>query len=178
MKTQSIFKNFDQNAKKSFGGSLLKGNPRSKRPISTKKPMHLVLRSSFAKGSFSMQQSKNRNRIKAVVNKLSNRFSIKVYRFANSGNHLHMLVHPSSRQAYLHFIRALSGIIARIVLNAERGSASMIDRFWDSRPFTRIVEWGKEFAVVRNYIDLNTLEAIGFSLSTHTGLRVISRYSG
>ena len=114
----------------------------------------------------------------SVIKLLSERFGIKVYRFANSGNHLHLLVQPTSRQAYLNFIRALTGIIARIVLNAERGSASMIDRFWDSRPFTRIVEWGKDFAGVRNYIDLNTLEAIGFNLSTHTGLRLISRYSG
>lgn len=178
MKAQSIFKIFDQNVKKSFGGALLKGNPRSKRPISTRKPMHLVMRSSFAKGSFSMQQTMNRKRIQIALQSLSKSLGVRVYRFANSGNHLHMLIYTSSRQAYINFIRALSGIIARIVLNAERGSASMIDRFWDARPFTRVVEWGREFSVVRNYIDLNKLEAIGFRLATRSGSRIISRYSG
>ncbi len=178
MKPQSLFKNFDYKANKAFGGNLLKGNPRTKRPVSTKKPMHVVLRSSFAKGSFSMQQSKNKQRIQVTLKSLSNRFGVKVYRFANSGNHLHLLVMPVSRQAYLHFIRALSGIIARIVLNAERGSASLIDQFWDARPFTRIVEWGREFSKVREYIELNVLEAIGFRSAYRAGTSVISRYSG
>jgi hypothetical protein len=40
----------------SFGGSLLKGNPKRRRPLDGKLPIHLTLRSSKAKGTLSMRQ--------------------------------------------------------------------------------------------------------------------------
>ena len=35
-------------------------------------------------------------------------------------------------------------------------------KFWDARPFTRIVEWGRDFKNFGFYILQNTLEATGF----------------
>jgi putative transposase len=146
---------------KEFGGSLTKGNPREARPVSTRQPMHLVMRSELANGERSFLRKSNAKRIEALVRKLAQEKGVKLYRFANSGNHLHFLVLPSSRKAFRGYIRAISGLIARISLGVERGKAKGL-KFWDARPYTKIVEWGREFRSVCNYILRNTLEAIGF----------------
>ena len=35
-------------------------------------------------------------------------------------------------------------------------------RFFDQRPFTRILSWGQDFAKVRDYLWINSIEARGF----------------
>ena len=63
----------------------------------------------------------------------------------------------------------MAGIIARLTLGRERGRArtkeeilSAKSRFWDARPFTRIVAWGRDYLGVRKYLALSVLEAVGF----------------
>ena len=150
-----------------FGGSLIKGNPREARPLSTKKPIHLVMRSSLAKGQLSFLKGKRMSRIERAVKGIALKKGVKVYRYANSGNHLHLVISSKSRRAFNSFIRAISGIIARITLGVERGkaganAAKLARRFWDARPYTKILEWGKEFKAVSIYVTRNTLEALGF----------------
>ena len=77
-----------------------------------------------------------------MVHRIGKLNGVKVYRYANSGNHLHLIVSPRSRQAFRAYLQAISGIIARMTLNVERGKPLGI-QFWDARPFTKIVEWGK-----------------------------------
>ncbi len=161
MSRQLLFPSFDYLKIKDFGGSLIKGNPREQRPISTKRPMHLVLRSSLAKGDRSFLNSKRSRRIHKVIHRAAKHQNVKIYRYANSGNHLHMIILPASRVAYLKFIRVISGLIARMTLGVERGKALGI-QFWDARPFTRILEWGKDFKKSCAYLRQNTLEALGF----------------
>lgn len=150
----------EKNAVKSFGGDLLKkSNPKGKRPITTKRSMHLVMRSSLAKGNKSLL--KNEKQIRFILTNQSTRFGVKIYKYANAGNHLHMIIRPSSRKAFHKFIKAVSGLIARLILKAERGQP-VKQQFWDQRPFTRIIEWGREFTTVSSYLTQNILEAIGF----------------
>jgi REP element-mobilizing transposase RayT len=145
---------------KEFGGVALKGNPRTARPIAVKRPMHLVLRSSYAKARRSFLHPDRAERIKLLVFRLGKEKGVKVYRFANSGNHLHLLVLARSRGAFHGFLRAITGIIARITLQVQRGYPMGL-KFWDhSRPFSRIVEWGREFRIVTNYLLQNTLESL------------------
>jgi len=145
---------------KYFGGAYLKNsNPKGPRPLSIKRSLHLVLRSSMAKGSHSFL--KRDKKIREIIGIQGKRHGVKIYRQANGGNHLHLIVLPRSRDAFNDFIRATTGIIARLVLNVERGRAKNL-QFWDKRPFTRIIEWGKEFAGVSRYLLKNTLEALGF----------------
>ncbi|PIU00026.1 MAG: hypothetical protein COT74_06650 [Bdellovibrionales bacterium CG10_big_fil_rev_8_21_14_0_10_45_34] len=155
-----------------FGGSLLKSNPKVKRPISFRKSMHLVLRSSLAKGQHSFLRKDDA--IESIIHKQAKQFGVKVYRFANGGNHLHLVILPSTRDSYKNFIRSVSGLIARLVLNTQRGSIGSASRsrlkdsklpkqrFWDFRPYTRIVEWGRDFKRLSLYLAENTLEAIGY----------------
>ena len=106
---------------KEFGGSKLRGNAREQRPIAVKRAMHLVLKSSIATGERSFLRKNRVRQIEALVFRLGRESGVRVYRFANSGNHLHILLRARSRQAFQRYLRALSGLIARMVLGAERG---------------------------------------------------------
>ncbi len=149
----------EQNNIKHFGGAHLTSNPKLKRPLSLKKTSHLVMRSLRATGRSSFHNYNNQ--ITAIIFRQAQLAGVKVYRFANGGNHLHLIILPRSRQAFNAFIRATSGLIARLVLGAEKGRAKS-QQFWEKRPFTRIVEWGLDYKKACAYLMQNTLEALGF----------------
>jgi REP element-mobilizing transposase RayT len=154
------FEILNKKSMKYFGGAFLKNsNPKEKRPISTKKTMHLVVRSTMAKGSMSLLR--NNKKVSEIVYKQAKFCGVKIYKFANAGNHLHLIILPSSRTAFMRFIRSMTGLIARYILKAQKGSAKSV-QFWDKRPFTRILEWGKDFKITSDYLLQNTLEAYGF----------------
>lgn len=165
---QTGFALLEDNNIKVFGGSLLTSNPKLKRPISIKKSSHLVMRSLLAKGSRSLL--KFDREIRNIVNRQSKRHGVKVYRMANAGDHLHMMILPRSRRAYQAFIRSISGLIARLVTGVERGPATseyefrkdQKARFWEKRPFTRIVQWGRDHKETMAYLLRNKFEALGF----------------
>ncbi|HEX4924063.1 MAG TPA: hypothetical protein VFV50_08255 [Bdellovibrionales bacterium] len=156
------FKILEGNNVRIFGGAHLTSHPKEKRPISIKKPVHLVMRSHHAKGPRSF--FRHDQKILALISKQGRRFGVKLYRYANGGNHLHMVILPESRRAFNAFIRSVTGLIARLVLGAQRGAPKEL-QFWERRPFTRIVEWGRDYRKVCAYLLQNTLEALGFSES-------------
>lgn len=154
------FRILEESTAKHFGGMYLKNsNAKTKRPLSFKRSVHLVLRSSLAKGERSFLR-KNRE-IQQIINAQGKNLGVKVYKLANAGNHLHLLILPHSRRAFHRFIRAISGLIARAVLGVERGKSKGL-KFWDKRPFTQIVEWGRQYRNTCKYLMQNTLEALGF----------------
>jgi REP element-mobilizing transposase RayT len=154
--------------KKVFGGSLLKGNAKEKRPVSTKHPMHIVLRSLKAKGNKSFLNYRNRKKVDGIVFKQAKRFGIEIWHYENVGNHLHLTVRVRHRQSFLSFLKAISGLIARFIMGCEKGSP-MNDTFWDARPFTRIVDWGKRsIQTLKQYMHKNRLQALGFSFRGNT----------
>jgi len=104
--------------------------------------MHLVLRSSKARGEWSFRKTANAKKINAAVNKFSNKFGVKILSVANVGNHLHFHLQFKNRLAYRPFIRALTASIAMAIsgLSRWKKKASAADRFWDYRPFTRIIQ--------------------------------------
>jgi REP element-mobilizing transposase RayT len=145
-----------------FGGDLLKAsNPKRARPISTKEAMHIVLRSSRAKGKFSMLEKSRADRIEKLIRKHAKKFGVGIHQYANVGNHIHLLVLPSYRDFFKYFLRTISGLIARIVLGAQRGAPKKI-KFWDQRPWSRIVKWKKDFNGAKKYVIQNFNEAMGF----------------
>jgi REP element-mobilizing transposase RayT len=161
MPQQLLFPEFEKLKARDFGGSLIKGNPREARPISTKRPMHLVMRSSLAKGERSFLRNKRARAIRELIHRAGKAQGLRIYRYANSGNHLHLIVLPDSRAAFRRFIRSVTGLIARLILGAERGHA-LDTKFWDARPFTRVLEWGRDFRTACSYVVRNKLEALGF----------------
>lgn len=145
-----------------FGGSLTTTRAhRLARPISTKKPMHMVLHSSVAKGSNSFLAPQNNKKIKAHLIRLSRKFGVKIQNAANVGNHIHLVLKISNRRTYKPFICAITGSIARTVIQQSKGSLADIEKFWDFRPYSRIVEGLRAFRILRDYLLINRLEAIG-----------------
>ena len=146
---------------RSFGGDLLKkAKNRTARPLSTKKSMHIVLRSEHAKGEWSFKTRRNRQIVAQATEKAAQKFGVKIYKFASGGNHLHLLVKLGNRFAYRGFIRALTGTIA-LQITAANKYKKIGKKFWSGRPFSRIVEWGSAFRLALDYVMLNQLEAAG-----------------
>ncbi len=54
----------------------------------------------------------------------------------------------------------ITGRIAQHVTKSRKGQA-LKEKFWDSIPFTRIVEWGIALRKLVNYIRQNQNEALG-----------------
>ena len=144
-----------------FGGAKFSSyNPNSSRPLAVKTPIHVVMRSPMAKGHLSLLFFDKE--IRKIIKKQSEAAGVKVYDFANAGNHLHFVCSLSRVDGWKQFIRALSGLIARLVLKAERGCA-VGAKFWEGRPWTRILTWGRAYKTVKKYLAFNKTEAFGFS---------------
>jgi REP element-mobilizing transposase RayT len=137
-----------------FGGSLLRGShPKRKRHFRPTLPLHVVVRSSQAQGKKSLFV--HGKAVARILDEQSSRHSVRIYGAANAGNHLHLLIQAPSQEHLSNFLRALTGRVAQAV-RAKKG-------FWDARPFSRIVNWGRDFKNVARYIAINSTERIGLS---------------
>lgn len=151
---------------KAYGGELRKTRKgrSAGRPLDSRNTMHLVLRSSQAKGEKSFLRSKNRAAVQRIVNKFSNKYGIKILSLANVGNHLHFHIKLSTRHGYKPFIRAVTAAIAMAVTGVNRwNKTNGKTKFWDYRPFTRVVVGFKAFLGLRHYVEINQLEGLGWS---------------
>lgn len=181
-KQQSFFK-FQ---KKFFGGALLKGKRKSLRPLSSKDSIHFVMRSCWATGKDSFLATQNRKAVDRIITHFAKKFGVKIYERAINGNHIHLLLKVTNRVLYRAFIKAVSGKIASHVmgnqsfklftqsrLDSEWGDGARAHSrecktpqkdqgFWEFRPFSRIVSWGKDFKTCVAYLRQNILEALGF----------------
>lgn len=159
--------NLLRNEPKAYGGSLLKtrkGRSRG-RPLATKQSMHLVLRSSKAKGEWSFRKPENRRKISALIDKFGTRYGVRILSLANVGNHLHIQIQLTVRHGYKPFIRALTSAIAMAVTGINRWTAKAGQRlkFWDYRPFTRVIIGYRALLTLKDYIRINQIEGVGIS---------------
>ena len=161
--TQLSFKQaptFKKHFRTEHGGSLYEGRRKEARPLATKRPMHVVLRSSRARGSWSFLTPKNRAHVEHLMRKTARSFGVKVQQMANSGNHLHLIVQGKRREGLRSFFRTFPALLARRITGARKGSPQ--GRFWDALAYTRIVTWGRELMALKRYLLRNDLEAVGF----------------
>jgi REP element-mobilizing transposase RayT len=183
---------FKFSSRLSFGGDLMRGRRKSARVFDPKRPLHVVLRSSRATGKQSLKRFERK--ISEILNRQCEVHGVRVYERANAGNHLHFVLRAPSRRALRAFLKAVCGLIARKVTGCERGLALRpinthtkstkqessrpapsvatpnLARFWDARPFSRVVSWGRDFADLKNYLHLNRVEALGFSRHESRGM--------
>jgi REP element-mobilizing transposase RayT len=147
-----------------YGGELLKKRKaRSRgRPLAVKDTMHMVLRSTKAKGDWSFKRPNNAAKIKSIVEKFSVKYGVQIISLANVGNHLHFHVKLGSRYTYKQFIRAVTSAIAMAITGMSRWKKLDI-KFWDYRPFTRIVQSFRALLTLKDYIEINKLEGLGAS---------------
>ena len=115
------------------GGALARGKRKTARPVDPKQAMHIVLRSSRARGDWSMLRTRHRDRVDTLARKIAERHGVRLYRYANVGNHLHLLVKTPTRTAFRNFLRDLAGTIA-IAVTGAKNSRALKGRFWTPSP--------------------------------------------
>ncbi|MBI4405103.1 MAG: transposase [Deltaproteobacteria bacterium] len=142
------------------GGVLSIGRRKVFRPIAIKRPMHLVFRAANAKGQFSLLQPQHARVVRHLLKRWACYFEVRVYEFANSGNHLHVLVKSKTRPGLQNFLRVFAGQVAQRVTGAEKGSPYG-KRFWMLLVYSKIIFWGRAFLAVKQYVVRNRLEALG-----------------
>lgn len=135
---------------------------RGKRTISTNYSMHLVLRSSLARGEWSFVRPRNRAMIERVLAKHARRMQVILHGTGNAGNHLHIRAKFLQRKLYLKFIRAVTGEIALHIKKIAHHGAVLNCNFWDRRPFSSIVAGANYVTQLTDYIKINQLEGRGF----------------
>lgn len=142
------------------GGDFAQGKRKRSRPISTKAPMHFVLRSSIAKGNWSFLHPRHAPFIRELVPALARAHGVRLYKWSQNGNHLHLLLLAKNRHLLKHFLMIVSARISMKITGARKGKP-FGRRFFDAVPFSRIVEWGKAFLAAKEYVQKNILEAAG-----------------
>lgn len=142
----------------SFGGNHLKNShAKSERPFSPRAAIHTVLR---ARAPFTLLKRGRRAKVERLVGELAKRHRVQVHRFANAGNHLHLLIECRERKGFIAFLRTLSGAIARFIkLEEETAKNESAESLWLQRPWTRILgRRGRAFLAAWRYVDLNDIE--------------------
>lgn len=149
---------------KAYGGELFKKRKgrRGPRPLDTKNSMHLVLRSSHAKGGWSFRAGDNPKKVERILKKFSAKYAVRVLSVANVGNHLHLHIRLGNRYGYKPFIRAVTAAVAMAITGMSRWKKVKI-KFWDLRPYTRVVLGKQAWVHLTKYIRLNQMEGMGYA---------------
>lgn len=178
MKQPSLF-DFagDQETKRRFsrtahGGDIGANKRKLDRPLSSRRPIHVVLRSEQAKGTWSFLGFKNRIEVERIINRQARKFGVKLQDFANVGNHLHLKVKANSRSGFQSFLRSITCLIARKITGARRG-IKLKKRFWDGLAFSRVLKSYREEIHLRGYFIGNRQEA---SRGPHARERFLAQF--
>src|SRR5271154_5436972 len=73
------------------GGGKGAGRHKGARPFAARRPLHIVMRAPRARGPWSMLRPANRTAVDRLAKRFAGRYHIRIYQFANVGNHLHMV---------------------------------------------------------------------------------------
>jgi REP element-mobilizing transposase RayT len=141
------------------GGDLRRGKRKLARPIDPRRSMHVVLRSSRARGALSLLHPRHAKTVTATLYRAAYRNSVQLEQVGNSGNHVHLLLKGRTRRGIQDFLREAAGRIAQLVTGARKGHAT--GRFWDALAFSRVVAPGRRpHATARRYVLQNAVEGI------------------
>lgn len=172
---QNLYFQSKNKYKKEHGGAYSIKRRKSKRPLTIRNSFHVTLRSELATKKRSLLRHKNM--IYKVLNKASRRFGIKIYQQAICGNHIHLLIRGKKRFAIQNFFRVVAGHIAQKILQLyplqqyeqksndfthQQPTTKYKRKFWEALLYSRLVSWGRDFKNVVNYVERNTLEALGW----------------
>ena len=162
---------FKQNL--SHGGSLRrKRKGRGFRPLSSRNPIHLVLKVNRTELRHRSLRSLNGFKlIHLILKKYAHHFHVRVEQVSIQHDHIHFLIRTTHRFSSQNFFRVLSGQIAQCFqkygLTVSKQITNVTDtlksqkKFWVHRPFTRVVIGFKAYKIVSNYIQLNEKEVTG-----------------
>jgi len=135
------------------GGTPTKGKRKEFRPLSSRKTIHLVLKSDKATGTYSFLNLKNKPMVEQIIYTKAKKFGVKIAEIANAGNHLHIKLRAQSREAFQKFLKAVTCLIARKVTGARKGKK--FGRFWQGLAFTRVIKTKFEELQLTGYFEAN-----------------------
>lgn len=142
------------------GGYLKKSHAKTKRPLQSGLPLHLVLTTEKLPSYFSLRHPRCFERVNSLVRSICAKYGFRIHEYANVGNHLHLLISFKSKGNWPRFIRELTGRIAQSVQDLRGPKKGF--HFWKQRPFTRIVRgWQRAYRIAKDYLVLNQLEGAG-----------------
>lgn len=124
--------------KTSYGGSDARGLRKVARPLERRRPIHLVLRSTSARGALSFQAARNRLIIESTIREWAERFDVRIQALESSGVNVHIVARFLRRENFQNFLRTITALIARRITGARRGRP-FGRRFWDDLVFSRLI---------------------------------------
>jgi hypothetical protein len=122
---------FLKNFNREFGGGLLNGKRKSARPLSTKAPIHMVLKSTesswFRPGHRELEK---------ILCDHAKRYKIRIYRITFNWSHAHIVLKLPTRASYRDFKKTVA---AAIVAYLSKQTGKCLKGLFDLRPYTRIL---------------------------------------
>jgi REP element-mobilizing transposase RayT len=159
-----------------YGGDLqtTRKGRQGPRPLSIQHTMHFVLRSTKAVGPYSFKR--HRGAIQNILQKFTAKYGLQLLSMANVGNHLHLHIKLArgriidrkplnNRDLYQRFICAVTSAIMMTTTGLSRWNKkakTWSGRFWDRRPFSRIVSGFSDNLRLSDYIRINKFEGFGY----------------
>jgi len=158
------------------GGSLRKlAKGRGARPLSSREPLHLVFKINKAKMRGGLRGFKSQKIIKFLFQKYAKKFFVRIDQITIQHDHIHVIVRSPRRFYFQSFFKVIAGQIAQVfqkqgllksdeeLLKPNQGMTATPKGtgLWKYRPFSRVIRGWKAYGIVRDYLQLNELEALG-----------------
>lgn len=136
---------FEDKTDHTHGGSKAKGRRKCLRPLSSKHPIHLVL-----KANDPFRLLRNTQTIEQSIRKYARLFGVTIYEFAVHADHIHLSFKVPRRELYKCWIRAITSVLALKIPKLK----------WSLPPYTRVATWGEGFKRLSKYIENNKTEGL------------------
>ena len=100
-----------------------------------------------------------------MLKTFSKKYRIRVYRYENVGNHLHLLLKTEGKSQsgakadFQNFLRRFAGAVAFQVTDAKKASPQ--GGFWEKLAYSRLITWGREYKAIHDYFTKNFFESKG-----------------
>ncbi len=122
-----------------------------------------------------LRGSKSQKIIKFLFQKYAKKFFVRIDQLTIQHDHIHVIVRSPRRFYFQSFFKVIAGQIAQVfqtkgLLKPDdellKPNQGMTDTprgtgLWKYRPFTRVIRGWKVYGIVRGYMQLNELEALG-----------------
>ena len=119
-----------------FGGPLLKNShAREVRPFTRQADLHLCLQARALPLKRNFWRPDKKRGIHIILRRQARRHSVKLKWFSIEANRIQIVVTTKQRKNVSNFLRSICGLIARRVLEIEKGSGKLKSKsLWVGRP--------------------------------------------
>src|SRR3954469_5728124 len=83
--------------RREHGGEIRRGKRKLHRPLNTKLPVHIVMRSEIARAKLSLLN--HQRAIEKIIRKWADRYQVSVFEIAIVSNHIHLLIRGKKRSS-------------------------------------------------------------------------------